>query len=106
MHLPLQITISDNGIGIADELQDLLFEPFISDKANGTGLGLAMVASVVSDHGGMVSARSVPGETILTINLPLPPQTDSERSRDEGLVSDEHSVFGASEVAFGAGGRE
>ena len=106
VHLPLQITIADNGIGIADELQDLLFEPFISDKANGTGLGLAMVASVVSDHGGMVSARSVPGETILTINLPLPPQTDSEDSRNEGLVSDEHSAFGATEVPFGAGGRE
>ena len=53
------------------ELQEIIFEPFISSKSSGSGLGLAMVASVISDHGGMVSANSRPGETVLTLNLPL-----------------------------------
>lgn len=71
VHLPLQIEITDDGAGIPDELQDLIFEPFISSKSTGSGLGLAMVASVISDHGGMVSANSRPGETCLRLNLPL-----------------------------------
>ena len=70
-HLPLQIEIADNGSGIPSELQDLIFEPFISSKSDGSGLGLAMVASVISDHGGMVSANSRSGETVITLNLPL-----------------------------------
>lgn len=71
VHLPLQIEITDNGAGIPYDLHDIVFEPFISSKSEGSGLGLAMVASVISDHGGMVSARSRPGETVIVINLPL-----------------------------------
>ncbi len=71
VHLPLQIEITDTGSGIPVELQEIIFEPFISSKSSGSGLGLAMVASVISDHGGMVSANSRPGETVLTLNLPL-----------------------------------
>lgn len=70
-HVPLQIEITDDGAGIPQELQEIIFEPFISSKSSGSGLGLAMVASVISDHGGMVSARSQPGDTSITINLPL-----------------------------------
>ncbi len=72
VHLPLQIEIEDNGTGIPEELQDHIFEPFISGKQNGSGLGLAMVASVIADHGGAVSADSLPSGTCFTVNLPIP----------------------------------
>ena len=68
---PLQIDITDTGSGIPEELQELVFEPFISSKSDGSGLGLALVASVVADHGGAVRIESNPGRTHLQINLPL-----------------------------------
>ncbi len=69
--LPLQIEIIDTGRGIAPELQEYIFEPFVSDKLNGSGLGLALVASVVSEHGGVIDVRSSAGKTHFIINLPL-----------------------------------
>ena len=74
--LPLQIDIIDNGKGIAEELRDILFEPFISNKSEGSGLGLAVVASAVSDHGGVVSVKSQDGVTHFQILLPLSQQSD------------------------------
>ena len=61
--LPLQIDIIDNGKGISEDLRDILFEPFISNKAEGSGLGLAVVASAVADHGGVVTVQSQEGQT-------------------------------------------
>ena len=55
VHLPFQIEIEDTGAGIPDELADHIFEPFISTKSGGSGLGLAMVASVIADHGGTIT---------------------------------------------------
>ena len=52
--LPLMITIQDNGIGIPSELIDNLFDPFVTTKSNGTGLGLAFVAKAIADHGGLL----------------------------------------------------
>ena len=69
--LPLQIEIIDNGKGISEALRDILFEPFISDKSAGSGLGLAVVASAIADHGGVVSVDSSKGETRFQILLPL-----------------------------------
>ena len=69
--LPLQIDIIDTGCGIPPELQGYVFEPFISNKLNGSGLGLALVASVVSEHGGAIDVSSIVGETHFKINLPL-----------------------------------
>ena len=69
--LPLQIDIIDNGPGIAEGLRDILFEPFISNKADGSGLGLAVVASAIADHGGLVSVQSQEGQTHFQILLPL-----------------------------------
>ena len=74
--LPLQIDIIDNGKGIAEELRDILFEPFISNKSEGSGLGLAVVASAVADHGGVVSVKSQDGVTHFQILLPLSQQSD------------------------------
>ena len=69
--LPLQIDIIDTGSGISPELQGYVFEPFISNKLNGSGLGLALVASVVSEHGGAIEVSSAAGETHFKINLPI-----------------------------------
>lgn len=81
VHLPLQIEIEDNGSGIPEELQDYIFEPFISGKQSGSGLGLAMVASVVADHGGAISVDTSPAGTCFTVNLPIPSYVTGRRAR-------------------------
>ncbi|HAO58524.1 MAG TPA: two-component sensor histidine kinase, partial [Alphaproteobacteria bacterium] len=60
LHVPIQIEVIDNGPGIAADIRDNIFDPFVSGKSGGSGLGLALVASVVADHGGMVEVDSVP----------------------------------------------
>ena len=70
LHVPIQVEVIDNGPGIAPELRDHLFDPFVSGKNGGSGLGLALVASVVADHGGLVEVDSVPGRTVFRINFP------------------------------------
>ncbi len=71
IHLPLQIEIRDNGIGIKENLIPFVFEPFISGKINGSGLGLSMVANIISDHEGVIKLNSKPGNTCFIINLPI-----------------------------------
>ena len=70
LHVPIQVEIIDGGPGILPELRDNIFDPFVSSKAGGSGLGLALVASVVADHGGLVEVDSVPGRTVFRINFP------------------------------------
>ena len=72
-HLPLVISVEDNGAGIPPEIQDQLFEPFVSAKPRGTGLGLALVAKMIGDHGGVVEFESEPGKTIFRLMLPVAP---------------------------------
>ena len=69
--LPLQVEISDNGAGVPDDLQPHLFEPFVTSKANGSGLGLALVSKVIADHGGVISCESAPGFTTFRMLLPV-----------------------------------
>ncbi|KAF0231216.1 MAG: two-component system NtrC family nitrogen regulation sensor histidine kinase [Beijerinckiaceae bacterium] len=69
--LPFEIGILDNGPGIPDHLLPHLFEPFVTSKASGTGLGLAMVAKVVSDHGGVIECERLKGLTQFRILLPM-----------------------------------
>ena len=68
---PLEVRIQDNGPGVAPGLRDQLFEPFVSSKANGTGLGLALVAKLVGAHGGLVDFESEPGRTVFRVLLPV-----------------------------------
>lgn len=72
--LPLQVEIIDDGPGIPPEIAQDLFEPFVSGRDNGTGLGLALVSKIVSEHDGWISVDSVPGRTVFRISLPVAPK--------------------------------
>jgi signal transduction histidine kinase len=66
------VDVRDNGEGVPDDLMPVLFEPFISRKAGGTGLGLAVVRKILLDHGGDATAVSRRGEgATFTLRLPL-----------------------------------
>lgn len=71
VHLPLAITVQDNGPGIPDNLQEHLFDPFVTTKSGGTGLGLALVAKIVGDLGGVIDFKSRPGRTEFRVLLPM-----------------------------------
>jgi len=72
--LPLKIEIIDDGPGIPPDIAADIFEPFVSGRDNGTGLGLALVSKIISDHGGWIAADSVPGRTVFRVSLPLAPR--------------------------------
>jgi two-component system nitrogen regulation sensor histidine kinase GlnL len=71
--LPLAITISDNGVGIPASIRPHLFDPFVTTKHKGTGLGLALVAKIIGDHGGIIECDSEPRDTEFRILLPMQP---------------------------------
>ncbi len=68
--LPLQIEIEDNGPGLPPAIADQVFEPFVSGRENGTGLGLALVSKIITDHGALIRVDSRPGRTVFRISLP------------------------------------
>ncbi len=78
--LPLQVEIIDDGPGLPEEIRGDIFDPFVSGKENGTGLGLALVSKIVSDHDGWISADSVPGRTVFRLSLRRAPR-DTEQGR-------------------------
>ena len=69
--LPLTVTITDNGPGVSEAIRRDLFEPFVTTKATGSGLGLALVSKIVADHGGVVECESDPGWTTFRVRLPV-----------------------------------
>lgn len=71
--LPLQIEIEDNGPGLPETIADEVFEPFVSGRENGTGLGLALVSKIITDHRALVRVDSRPGRTVFRISLPKSP---------------------------------
>ena len=70
-HLPLMISVADNGAGIPEDLRPYLFDPFVTTKRNGSGLGLALAAKVISDHGGVIEFDSQPRRTVFRVFLPV-----------------------------------
>ncbi|MGH6988320.1 MAG: two-component system sensor histidine kinase NtrB [Stellaceae bacterium] len=74
VHLPLVVSIIDNGDGVPEDLRGHLFDPFVTTKHHGTGLGLALVAKVIGDHGGVIEFDSQPRRTEFRISLPMAPR--------------------------------
>ena len=70
VELPLVVGIGDNGAGIAEDVRPHLFDPFVTTKHDGKGLGLALVAKIVASHGGVIEADSAPGRTEFRVLLP------------------------------------
>jgi len=81
--LPLEISVSDNGRGVSKDLGSRLFEPFVSSKSDGRGLGLSLVAKVVGDHGGVVEYDSEPGATVFRLMLPAAQQAAQQAEQRE-----------------------
>ena len=71
--LPLEFCVRDNGPGVPPDMVAHLFDPFVTSKANGTGLGLALVAKIVGDHGGVIECESQPGRTVFRVLMPAFP---------------------------------
>ncbi|MBN9489299.1 MAG: PAS domain-containing protein [Alphaproteobacteria bacterium] len=71
VNLPLVVSVRDNGHGVPDEIRGHLFDAFVTNKPSGTGLGLALVAKIVADHGGAIEYDSEPGRTTFRVMLPL-----------------------------------
>ncbi len=66
----VEVTVSDNGPGIPDEIKDHIFEPFVSNKPRGTGLGLAISKQILTAHRGSVQVNTFPGGTVFQVVLP------------------------------------
>ena len=71
LRMALRVELVDDGAGIPAALRDTLFEPLVSGRADGTGLGLALAREIAREHGGELRAASRPGETVFTLYLPL-----------------------------------
>lgn len=81
IHLPLMVVIADNGSGIPEDIARHLFDPFVTTKSGGSGLGLALVAKIINDHGGLVEFDSDDTGTVFRVFLPV---VDDAPSRNEG----------------------
>ena len=82
LELPISVTIKDTGEGVPEDLRQSIFEPFVTTKPKGTGLGLALVAKIVDDHGGIIELKTGAKNTEMCVYLPVCP--DDYRHRPSG----------------------
>jgi len=68
--LPLEFCVHDNGPGVPQDMLPHLFDPFVTTKTNGSGLGLALVAKIIGDHGGIIECDSHPSRTTFRVLMP------------------------------------
>ncbi|WP_374304561.1 nitrogen regulation protein NR(II) [Ferrovibrio sp.] len=71
LHLPLEVSVQDNGPGVPEDIRPHLFDPFVTTKVSGSGLGLALVAKIIGDHGGVIECDSRPRRTVFSARLPV-----------------------------------
>ena len=83
VHLPIEITVQDNGPGISEDIQPYLFDAFVTTKTNGSGLGLSLVAKIIDDHGGIIECESVRGRTVFRVMLPTVPVSEESTMNPE-----------------------
>jgi len=69
--LPLEFCVKDNGPGVPEDLMPHLFDPFVTSKPSGSGLGLALAAKIVGDHGGIIECESQPRRTTFRVLMPI-----------------------------------
>lgn len=81
----VEISISDTGGGISEEVRERIFEPFFTTHDSGTGLGLAITKRIVAAHKGTISVVSVPGGTVFQVQLPTASKPEEENQPQEGL---------------------
>jgi two-component system nitrogen regulation sensor histidine kinase GlnL len=79
--LPLMIQIEDNGPGVPDHLKEHMFDPFVTTKPHGTGLGLALVAKIINDHGGIIECDSEAARTVFRVLLPMQERAPNPKHR-------------------------
>ena len=82
--LPLQIEVIDDGPGLPPAIAADVFEPFVSGRENGTGLGLALVSKLIGEAGGWITVDSVPGRTVFRVSLPLAPKGSEDNDLNYG----------------------
>lgn len=86
--LPLEVCIHDNGNGVGEDLLPHIFEPFVTSKPQGRGLGLALVAKVVRDHGGTVECQPRKRGTTFRTLLPMIRQPDIQPVQTKGAPTE------------------
>jgi two-component system nitrogen regulation sensor histidine kinase GlnL len=81
---PLEVRVQDNGPGVAPEVRRRLFDPFVTGKPNGTGLGLTVAAKLVAANKGLIDFQSEPGRTVFRVQLPVLPNADPDAEANQG----------------------